>query len=120
MPAISEETQLIIFLWVLGGAMALGAWLLERWRRRSGVTRGGEPWSRISVVLMDRELAILDRIGEDLRMKTGRWRSRDEIVGALVGLSDVFGGIGLEELEARLINSIAYRAKADAAKNRWS
>jgi hypothetical protein len=48
-----------------------------------------ESWSKVSVVLFDRQIAHLDRLGGDIRAASGRMVNRAEIIRALIdGLID--------------------------------
>ncbi len=66
-----------------------------------------EPWSKVSVVLFDRQLVQLDRLATGSRRKTGRILNRAEIIRALIdGLLDSgmdLAGSGSEaDLRARV------------------
>ena len=43
-----------------------------------------EAWSKITVVLLDRQIAFLDRLAADVRLKTGKAVSRAQIIRALI------------------------------------
>ena len=43
-----------------------------------------EPWAKITVVLLDRHVAYLDRLAIDIRLRHGRAISRAEIIRALI------------------------------------
>ena len=43
-----------------------------------------EPWGKITVVLLDRHVAELDRLAIDIRLKHGRAISRAEIIRAFI------------------------------------
>ena len=43
-----------------------------------------EPWSKITVVLLDRHVAFLDRLAIDIRLKHGKAISRAEIIRGLI------------------------------------
>jgi hypothetical protein len=48
-----------------------------------------ESWSKVSVVLFDRQIVHLDRLATDIRGKSGRAANRAEIIRALIdGLID--------------------------------
>ena len=48
-----------------------------------------ETWSKVSVVLFDRQIHHLDRLAIDIRGKTGKVLNRAEIIRALIdGLID--------------------------------
>jgi hypothetical protein len=48
-----------------------------------------ESWSKVSVVLFDRQIVHLDRLSTDIRGKSGRVMNRAEIIRALIdGLID--------------------------------
>jgi hypothetical protein len=48
-----------------------------------------ETWSKVSVVLFDRQILHLDRLASDIRSKTGKLLNRAEIIRALIdGLID--------------------------------
>ena len=48
-----------------------------------------ESWSKVSVVLFDRQIVHLDRLVSDLRTRTGQGLNRAEIIRALIdGLLD--------------------------------
>lgn len=46
-----------------------------------------EPWSKITVVLLDRHVAFLDRLAIDIRLKHGKAISRAEIIRGLIEAS---------------------------------
>lgn len=43
-----------------------------------------EPWAKITVVLLDRQVAFLDRAAIDIRLKHGKAISRAEIIRAFI------------------------------------
>ena len=43
-----------------------------------------EPWAKITVVLLDRHVAYLDRLAIDIRLRHGRAISRAEIIRGLI------------------------------------
>lgn len=43
-----------------------------------------EPWAKITVVLLDRHVALLDRLAVDIRLKHGKAISRAELIRALI------------------------------------
>lgn len=43
-----------------------------------------EPWAKITVVLLDRHVAYLDRLAIDIRLKHGRAISRAELIRGLI------------------------------------
>jgi hypothetical protein len=48
-----------------------------------------ETWSKVSVVLFDRQIVLLDRLATEIRGKTGKVLNRAEIIRALIdGLID--------------------------------
>src|SRR2546425_9603416 len=63
-------------------------------RKRVKAGRGRPPvhsetWSKVSVVLFDRQIVHLDRVATDIRGKSGRVLNRAEIIRALIdGLID--------------------------------
>jgi hypothetical protein len=66
-----------------------------------------EPWSKVSVVLFDRQLHVLDRLAQDMRDKNGKGMNRAEIIRALIdGLiesgMDVAGTGSEADLRARV------------------
>src|SRR5262245_6192865 len=67
---------------------------LKRTVRRRHAGRGRPPihqetWSKVSVVLFDRQIVHLDRLGIDIRGTTGKALNRAEIIRALIdGLID--------------------------------
>ena len=43
-----------------------------------------EPWAKITVVLLDRHVAYLDRLAIDIRLKHGKAISRAELIRGLI------------------------------------
>jgi hypothetical protein len=81
--------------------------------RRRRVTRRGRPpvhsekWSKVSVVLFERQIVRLDRFASDIRQQTGQAVNRAAIIRAMIdGLFDSqfdIKNIGSEhELRARI------------------
>ena len=66
-----------------------------------------ETWSKVSVVLFDRQIVHLDRLAVDIRGKSGKVLNRAEIIRALIdGLldsgMDVTGSASEADLRARV------------------
>jgi hypothetical protein len=67
---------------------------LEKGRKRVKAGRGRPPvhqetWSKVSVVLFDRQIVHLDRLSIDIRGRSGKVLNRAEIIRALIdGLID--------------------------------
>ena len=66
-----------------------------------------ETWSKVSVVLFDRQVVHLDRLAVDIRGKSGKVLNRAEIIRALIdGLldsgMDVTGSASEADLRARV------------------
>jgi hypothetical protein len=66
-----------------------------------------ETWSKVSVVLFDRQILQLNRLATDIRSKTGKILNRAEIIRALIdGLidsgMDVTGARSESDLRARV------------------
>ena len=66
-----------------------------------------EAWSKVSVVLFDRQIIHLDRVSTDIRGTTGRALNRAEIIRALIdGLidsgMDIRGASSEGDLRARV------------------
>jgi hypothetical protein len=69
-----------------------------------------ETWSKVSVVLFDRQILQLDRLATDIRGKTGRVLNRAEMIRALIdGLMDSGMDITGARSEADLRGRIARR-----------
>ncbi len=69
-----------------------------------------ETWSKVSVVLFDRQIVHLDRLSTDLRGKTGKALNRAEIIRALIdGLLDSGMDINSSASEADLRARVARR-----------
>jgi hypothetical protein len=85
-------------------------------KRRHAARRGRPPfhseaWSKVSVVLFDRQIVRLDRLASDIRQKTGHAVNRAALIRAVIdGLfdSDVnINTIGSEqELRARIAHHL--------------
>ena len=81
-------------------------------RRKTKPGRGRPPvhreaWSKVSVVLFDRQIIHLDRVSTDIRGTTGRALNRAEIIRALIdGLidsgMDIRGASSEGDLRARV------------------
>ena len=66
-----------------------------------------ETWSKVSVVLFDRQIVHLDRLATDIRGRSGKVLNRAEIIRALIdGLidsgMDVTGSASEADLRARV------------------
>lgn len=69
-----------------------------------------ETWSKVSVVLFDRQILNLDRLSTDVRGKTGKVLNRAEIIRALIdGLLDSGMDVTTAASEADLRARIARR-----------
>lgn len=69
-----------------------------------------ETWSKVSVVLFDRQILQLDRLANDLRGKRGKILNRAEIIRALIdGLIDSGMDIASAGSEADLRARVARR-----------
>jgi hypothetical protein len=86
-------------------------------RQRAGSTPGrGRPpihndaWSKVSVVLFDRQIVHLDRLTTDIRGKSGKPFNRAEIIRALIdGFIDSGMDITMSGSEADLRAKVARR-----------
>src|SRR3989442_3962565 len=69
-----------------------------------------ETWSKVSVVLFDRQIVHLDRLATDIRGKSGKVINRAEIIRALIdGLIDSGMDITGSGSEAGLPSRVARR-----------
>ncbi|PYR60796.1 MAG: hypothetical protein DMF91_11385 [Acidobacteria bacterium] len=69
-----------------------------------------ETWSKVSVVLFDRQIVHLDRLATDIRGKNGKVFNRAEIIRALIdGLIDSGLDITATDSEADLRARVARR-----------
>ena len=69
-----------------------------------------ETWSKVSVVLFDRQIQDLDRLTRDMRSKNGKTMNRAEIIRALIdGLIESGMDIAAAGSEADLRARIARR-----------
>jgi hypothetical protein len=69
-----------------------------------------ETWSKVSVVLFDRQILHLDRLASDMRNKSGRMLNRAEIIRALIdGLIDSGMDVTASGSEADLRAKVARR-----------
>src|SRR5436189_3517137 len=69
-----------------------------------------ETWSKVSVVLFDRQIVHLDRLATDIRGKSGKVINRAEIIRALIdGLIDSGMDITASGTEADLRARVARR-----------
>jgi hypothetical protein len=82
---------------------------------RGRATRGRPPvhqetWSKVSVVLFDRQILHLDQLATDMRTKSGRMLNRAEIIRALIdGLIDSGMDVTASGSEADLRAKVARR-----------
>lgn len=60
-----------------------------------------EEWTKVTVVLFNRQIAFLDRLAIDLRLMNGWAVSRAEIIRALIGAA-ADSGIELEDVRSEL------------------
>lgn len=58
-----------------------------------------EPWAKITVVLLDRHVAFLDRLAVDIRLKHGKAISRAEIIRGLIE-GAIQGGADLSQADS--------------------
>ena len=75
-----------------------------------------EPWAKITVVLLDRHVAYLDRLAIDIRLKHGKAISRAEIIRGLIEAA-FQSGIDLSQAESTdslvgLLNGVPPKRKA--------
>lgn len=83
--------------------------------RKAKTTRGRPPvhqetWSKVSVVLFDRQILHLDRLSTDIRGRSGKVLNRAEIIRALIdGLIDSGMDITGAASEADLRGRVARR-----------
>ena len=69
-----------------------------------------ETWSKVSVVLFDRQILHLDRLGSEIRGKSGKVLNRAEIIRGLIdGLIDSGMDITTSATEADLRARVARR-----------
>ena len=69
-----------------------------------------ETWSKVSVVLFDRQINQLDRLATDIRGKSGKMLNRTEIIRALIdGLIDSGMDVTATASEADLRARVARR-----------
>ena len=69
-----------------------------------------ETWSKVSVVLFDRQIVHLDRLATDIRGKSGKVLNRAEIIRALIdGLLDSGMDVTAAGSEADLRARVARR-----------
>jgi hypothetical protein len=69
-----------------------------------------ETWSKVSVVLFDRQIHHLDRLSIDIRGRTGKLLNRAEIIRALIdGMIDSGMDITVAASEADLRGRVARR-----------
>jgi len=69
-----------------------------------------ETWSKVSVVLFDRQIVHLDRLATDIRGRNGKAFNRAEIIRALIdGLIDSGLDITATDSEADLRSRVARR-----------
>jgi len=69
-----------------------------------------ETWSKVSVVLFDRQILHLDRLATDIRSRSGKVLNRAEIIRALIdGLIDSGMDITASGSEAELRARVARR-----------
>jgi hypothetical protein len=71
-----------------------------------------ETWSKVSVVLFDRQILHLDRLATQVRVKGGKLLNRAEIIRALIdGLidsgMDISGTISEKDLRGRVARRLA-------------
>ena len=84
-------------------------------KARSKTMRGRPPvhqetWSKVSVVLFDRQILHLDQLASDMRTKSGRMLNRAEIIRALIdGLIDSGMDVTASGSEADLRAKVARR-----------
>ena len=72
-----------------------------------------ETWSKVSVVLFDRQLHVLDRLGRDIRARNGKSMTRAEIIRALIdGMIESGMDISTSGSEADLRARVARRLGA--------
>src|SRR5437773_1980509 len=75
-----------------------------------------ESWSKVSVVLFDRQIVHLDRLSTDLRGRTGKALNRAEIIRALIdGLLESGMDLKTAATEAALRDRVAKRLGTIAA-----
>lgn len=74
-----------------------------------------EPWAKITVVLLDRHVAYLDRLAIDIRLKHGRAISRAEIIRGLIEAA-IQGGADLSQADS--IDSIVEVMNGSKKKSR--
>ena len=58
-----------------------------------------EPWAKITVVLLDRHVAYLDRLAIDIRLRHGKAISRAEIIRGLIEAS-AHSGVDLSQADS--------------------
>src|SRR5205809_4232386 len=82
----------------------------EKRRSRGRPPVHNETWSKVSVVLFDRQIVHLDRLATDIRGKSGKVFNRAEIIRALIdGLIDSGMDITATSSEADLRARVARR-----------
>src|SRR5881628_1892855 len=74
-----------------------------------------EPWAKITVVLLDRHVAYLDRLAIDIRLKHGRAISRAEIIR---GLIEAAFQSGIDLSQADSIGTLVELLTGSPMKNR--
>jgi hypothetical protein len=74
-----------------------------------------EPWAKITVVLLDRHVAYLDRLAIDIRLKHGKAISRAEIIR---GLIEAAFQSGVDLSQADSIDTLVEILNGNAAKAR--
>lgn len=87
-------------------------------KKRNGLTKPGrgrppvhqESWSKVSVVLFDRQIVHLDRLSTDIRGRIGKVVNRAEIIRALIdGLIDSGMDVSATGSESDLRAKVARR-----------
>lgn len=65
-----------------------------------------EPWAKIGIILLDRNVAFLDRLAIDIRLKHGKAISRAEIIRGVIEWMDTHDTAALEEFIAQFAGTL--------------
>lgn len=72
-----------------------------------------EPWSKITVVLFDRQVEFLDRVREQIRVKHGKAIPRSDVITAIV---EAYSRVPPRRVQTLIVSRIGYNPRRNSTE----